>query len=259
MEVHHSHHPAHKKKWVEYLLEFLMLFLAVFLGFLAENQREHFVEAHRAKDYAKSFLSDLRGDTLEIRTAYKSESFRIACIDSIIAIAAELKGRTIVPGKFYYFSRFVSNLYTLDWNNSTINQLVQSGNQRYFKDKEMVRKINAYYAEQHIKNRNNQISHESRMRAADLRGQILQSQYFSPFASLNFVEESKAHIPSPLIDSLMQSRLSLTQDGNKYMDQYINLLSDWKWRLEFYVASYPKMIHQVNEIMQMLKVEYNVE
>ena len=259
MEVHHSHHPAHKKKWTEYLLEFLMLFLAVFLGFLAENQREHFVEAHRAKDYARSFLSDLGGDTLEVQTAFKSESFRIACIDSIIAISSATRGSAKVPGKFYYFSRFVSNLYTLDWNTSTIHQLIQSGNLRYFKNKEMVRKINAYYAEQQIRNRNNQISHESRMKAADLRGQILQSQYFSPFTSLNFVEESKAHVSSPLIDSLMQSQLSLTKEADKYMDQYINLLSDWKWRLEFYVGGYPKLIQEIKDIMQMLKEEYSLE
>ncbi len=29
MEVHHPHHPTHKKKWSEYLIEFLMLFAAV--------------------------------------------------------------------------------------------------------------------------------------------------------------------------------------------------------------------------------------
>ena len=40
MEVHHPHHPTHKKKWSEYLLEFFMLFLAVTLGFFAENVRE---------------------------------------------------------------------------------------------------------------------------------------------------------------------------------------------------------------------------
>ncbi len=34
MEVHHPHHPTHKKKWAEYLLEFVMLFAAVTLGFL---------------------------------------------------------------------------------------------------------------------------------------------------------------------------------------------------------------------------------
>jgi len=26
MEVHHPHHPTHKKKWSEYIIEFVMLF-----------------------------------------------------------------------------------------------------------------------------------------------------------------------------------------------------------------------------------------
>ena len=48
MEVHkHPHHVTHKKKWEEYILEFAMLFLAVFLGFIAENQREHYVDKKR--------------------------------------------------------------------------------------------------------------------------------------------------------------------------------------------------------------------
>src|SRR5687767_293503 len=65
MEVHkHPHHVTHKKKWGEYFLEFFMLFLAVFLGFLAENQREHFVEHQREKKFARRLLSDLRQDSL---------------------------------------------------------------------------------------------------------------------------------------------------------------------------------------------------
>jgi len=41
MEVHaHSH--TERKKWTHYFWEFFMLFLAVTLGFLVENQREHY-------------------------------------------------------------------------------------------------------------------------------------------------------------------------------------------------------------------------
>ena len=47
MEVHHPHHPTHKKKWSEYIIEFVMLFTAVTLGFFAENVREHQVEKHK--------------------------------------------------------------------------------------------------------------------------------------------------------------------------------------------------------------------
>ena len=54
MEVHHPHHPTHKKKWSEYLVEFFMLFTAVTLGFFAENVREHQIEKHREISYLKN-------------------------------------------------------------------------------------------------------------------------------------------------------------------------------------------------------------
>jgi len=45
-----------------------MLFLAVFLGFIAENMREHIVEKDRAKQYAKSLISDLKNDTAMVNS-----------------------------------------------------------------------------------------------------------------------------------------------------------------------------------------------
>jgi len=62
MEVHHPHHPTHKKKWSEYIIEFLMLFAAVTLGFFAENQREHYVEGHREIQFMESLIDDLAKD-----------------------------------------------------------------------------------------------------------------------------------------------------------------------------------------------------
>ncbi len=62
MEVHaHSHTP--RKKWTHYFWEFFMLFLAVTAGFLVENQREHYIEHKRGKQYVKSFVEDLKIDT----------------------------------------------------------------------------------------------------------------------------------------------------------------------------------------------------
>jgi len=60
----HAHHlhktPGHG--WKHYFFEFLMLFLAVTLGFLAENQREHYVERQREKQFAQLLLADLKKD-----------------------------------------------------------------------------------------------------------------------------------------------------------------------------------------------------
>ena len=63
MEVHHPHHPTHKKKWSEYLLEFFMLFLAVFLGFLAENFREHLADKEKIEQYMHAMVENLKYDT----------------------------------------------------------------------------------------------------------------------------------------------------------------------------------------------------
>ena len=66
MEVHHPHHPTHKKNWSEYFLEFLMLFLAVTLGFFAENIREHQVLVERKNQNLEGIVQDLRKDSIQL-------------------------------------------------------------------------------------------------------------------------------------------------------------------------------------------------
>ena len=57
MEVH-AHTHTERKKWTHYFWEFFMLFLAVTLGFLVENQREHYVEHRREKQYMQSMVEE---------------------------------------------------------------------------------------------------------------------------------------------------------------------------------------------------------
>ena len=64
MEVHHPHHPTHKKKWSEYIIEFLMLFAAVTLGFFAENVREHQIVEHKTHQNLQSVVLDLKKDSV---------------------------------------------------------------------------------------------------------------------------------------------------------------------------------------------------
>src|SRR5215204_5532714 len=56
MEVHHHAHHQGKKNWKSYFWEFLMLFFAVTLGFFVENQREHYIEHVRAKEFSKTLV-----------------------------------------------------------------------------------------------------------------------------------------------------------------------------------------------------------
>ena len=118
MEVHTHTHTA-RKKWTHYFWEFLMLFLAVFCGFLAENQREHIVEGHRAKEYAKGLLSDMRLDTGELRRGIAVTNLTISAIDSIVSNSRKSTNNNTVPAAVYYYSRFISYSYRMDWSRST--------------------------------------------------------------------------------------------------------------------------------------------
>ena len=257
MEVHHHAHTA-RKKWTHYFWEFLMLFLAVFCGFLAENQREHYVEAQRAKEYAKSLLSDMKEDTTEISGGITQNTFMIKAFDSCVSIGLRNIDKSTVPGEFYYYSRFTTNAYGIDWNRSTLTQLVQSGNLRYFKNKELVRKINKYYSLQGQIESNNDADHLHRDRIIEIRDRLLAARYYEFFAPVSISIEMKGHVPDSRVDSLMAQQLSLQPGSTGVMEEYLNNLIDRKWRNKMYVDKlYPEALQMAVEIIKMLKEDYH--
>jgi len=138
MEVHaHSHlasgetHTS-RKKWTHYFWEFFMLFLAVTLGFLVENQREHYVEHLRARQYAQSLADDLKADTLTFNNTIENYHKYILKIDSFRNL---LKGKPIsaIPGgSLYYYCRTAHDILMITFHDATLEQLKHSGNLRYF-------------------------------------------------------------------------------------------------------------------------------
>jgi len=233
MEVHHHSHPevsGHRKKWTHYFWEFLMLFLAVFCGFLAENKREHWVEDHRAKEYAKSLYADILLDRDELYRGIAQTRFIIAAIDSLVDLSGKISPNGPVPGSFYYYGRFASSTFRIDWSRSTIDQLIQSGNLRYFRDKELVEAINFYYYMQGIINEQNRIDMSHRDKVMDCRNQILQSRYYTLFAPLDPRSELRDAF-HPLVDSLYKTSLPLQEGSDRLMDEFINHLVERKARL----------------------------
>jgi hypothetical protein len=266
MEVHAHTHTSDpdshrgRKKWTHYFWEFLMLFLAVFCGFLAENQREHYVEAQRAKDYARSLVNDLKDDTAEVKSAIDQTNFIASALDSTVSIVLRNEEWAVLPGSFYYYARFCVNLYTIDWSKSSITQLVQSGNLRYFKNKDLVNKINKYYALQQLITSQNQTDKEIRLMIFELRNRILNGRYYNSFSRLSTATETYGHIPDKGIDSLMTLQLPLQTGAEKLMLTFINHLSDRKVRLTFISESYyKKAITEAKDITNLLKKEYHLQ
>ena len=148
MEVHHHAHdpaaPHHKKNWKSYFWEFLMLFLAVFCGFLAEYQLEHYIEKQRAKEFAVSLYRDLVGDTTAIGNINMQIKYYISDIDSLTALLdnpGNIKSNTINIYK-YSVNAFGFPQYQAD--ESTLQQLLNSGSLRYFKNATLVDSIKKY-------------------------------------------------------------------------------------------------------------------
>jgi hypothetical protein len=132
MEVHaHTHTP--RKKWTHYLWEFLMLFLAVFCGFLAENQREHFIENQRAKKFASSIIEDLQGDTAEIHLNKKTIERFFQSADMVLS---ELKKPRSFQNDTILQINGVSGLFEFNYFDPQMGnyeQMKNSGSLRYFK------------------------------------------------------------------------------------------------------------------------------
>ena len=142
MEVHaHSH--TGRKKWTHYLWEFLMLFLAVFCGFLAENQREHFVEHQREKKYMVTLLEDLEIDTANMGALKRTLVELLARKDSIVIylrppVAPEM---TV---QYYKESALLLNIRAYSYNDRTVEQLRSSGNYRLIRRKNITDSLIAY-------------------------------------------------------------------------------------------------------------------
>jgi len=127
MEVHH--HPraigshSDRKKWTHYFWEFFMLFLAVTLGFFVENQREHYVEHVREKQYIITMVEDLKSDTAQLTLNITYRRKREAMCDSLInCITDKDKGSDT-----YYYARNLTRPQYFSPNDRTIQQLKNSG------------------------------------------------------------------------------------------------------------------------------------
>ena len=143
MEVHHHSHSA-RKKWTHYFWEFLMLFLAVFCGFLAEYQLEHKIEKDRAKQFAVSLHQDLVKDTLEFNQVLSNLSLCAENTDSLIRLLGRPSSYTTQTAEIYRLSVYAFIFPVSDANESTLQQLLNSGSLRYFRNDSLVARIKEY-------------------------------------------------------------------------------------------------------------------
>src|SRR5262245_58601716 len=143
MEVHHQT-PTPRTKWTHYFWEFFMLFLAVTLGFFVENQREHFVEHQREKQFMISMVEDLNSDLAILNHQVDRETISINQMDSLIYWITA-KSAPESTNRLYYLGRVASRHDIFSYNNRTIDQMRNSGGFRLIRKEEISKQIMGYY------------------------------------------------------------------------------------------------------------------
>jgi hypothetical protein len=145
MEVHaHTHTP--KKKWTHYFWEFLMLFLAVTLGFFVENQREHFIEKKREKEYIRSMIDDLGLDTAGFTSDNSGRKMAVEMFDSAILLLNKKNRTEFEQQRLYYTARMGLRLSPFPkLNDRTYEQMKSSGNLRLIHNSKIADQVTKYY------------------------------------------------------------------------------------------------------------------
>jgi hypothetical protein len=145
MDIHAHHlHKAPGQRFWHYFFEFLMLFLAVTLGFFVENQREKYVEEHRAKEYAQSLYDDLKIDTSVIQRTLGEKVWIQAKYDSALKIL-DTSDLSRYNEFMYYMGTYLTFNDAFTSQDVTYQQLRSSGSFRYIKNIALYKKIADYY------------------------------------------------------------------------------------------------------------------
>jgi hypothetical protein len=149
MEVHHPHHPSHKKKWSEYIIEFVMLFFAVTLGFFAENVREHQIIEYKTHQNLQSVVLDLKKDSVLIQHRLDEYSKASDLLDNLNKLYIKYHVNKI--SKNEYLDSVLSIGYSLNFgtsfyiNNSSYKNTIASGSFSNINSIELKRTISDYY------------------------------------------------------------------------------------------------------------------
>ncbi|HKZ65698.1 MAG TPA: hypothetical protein VJ111_05055 [Chitinophagaceae bacterium] len=119
-------------------------YLAITLGFFVENQREHYIEHKRAKEYARLLIDDLTFDIEELNRADRVLNKIIIAEDSLAGLLTSNEIKKIPGGKLYYYEYWSGWRWKVISRDATLQQLKNSGSMRYMGNTSLIRKIMDY-------------------------------------------------------------------------------------------------------------------
>jgi len=252
METHaHELHNAPSHGWKHYFFEFFMLFLAVFCGFLAENFREHIVEAEREKKYAKTLYEDLKVDTALLDATIREKNFVIPKIDTFRMLVHTKAIDELPAGTWAYFGRFGTRKVNVSLQDATVQQLLSSGELRLFQKHNVAYAI-AQYDQAVLDMRDAFIFLD--LVYSDLikaRNKIFDAWYLDEIMELTVSAEK--------IDSFEKKSFPLLSNKKEDFIQYANLCQLESFNLKLELTRMETVDKRAESLLTLLKKEYDLK
>jgi hypothetical protein len=227
-----------------------MLFLAVFCGFLAENQREHLIEHQRSKVYAANLYEELKKDTTNLNQTVTNIYKITSKLDTFCLFSTEKEKRNISNSLLYYYASYSTfiNFYASD--NTTIDQLKNSGNLRIMGN-EVSQKISEYGKGL------NKLENEYNLTKTEFEKiEALYFKIFDVYISKLLFHPTKDNIT----DSVLKLNLPLLNDDVKLMKEFTGWL---KFEVSIYKGQANEFLlplkQTATELLAILKKEYHLK
>ena len=223
-----------------------MLFLAVFCGFLAENQREHYIEHQRETQYMRSLLEDLQTDTATINRVHKRALTQLIFLDSLIGFGNRfpIKGEDI--NKLYFLQGKTTRFLNIRFEDGTSSQLKNAGGMRLIRKEEVVKAIREYW--DHIESlyRIRDRLELAGENIADLSSRIFYTNYFilseDPLDPVRGIKPGAKFI----------------YDDQRLIAEYINRIATKALRTRIYLTELGEALKSANNLLQIIKEEYHL-
>lgn len=222
-----------------------MLFLAVTLGFFVENQREHYIEHKREKDYIRLFIQDLKTDTVFFNQANSANKANQGRMDSLMNLLQLYKPGAPTEELYYLARTITSKGISIQYTNRTFEQLKGSGGFRLIRKSDVLDSITLYY--ESLKDLDIRVSHRFE-RLSDLFR--ITEELFDGWA-LNEIAEAEFTRPVKTPSLVTNDRIIL----NKYVT-----------RLGYFKATDLRIIERIEQaflpsavnLINMIKKEYHL-
>ena len=230
-----------------------MLFLAVFCGFLAENQREHYIEHQREKQFMKTLLHDLQNDTASFGRSIHLFQNNVDRFDSL---KASIKNPTSAADilNAYKAATLTHSFSSFNYSDRTIEQLRNAGNFRLIRKTHVSDSLieydryirNTYLTLQHILEQNS-------LKVLDIQNEIFDYDDF------NFLMGKNWQARQAITPDSFQVSLQLLNNNQQRLAYYYNTFAMYRnwWQRMANHSKYSKRV--ATSLIDLVKKEYHLK